>query len=149
MEKRKNIKAMVKKFNEAVAKAKAEGTSVEMGRIEPVKSSLVDYRFTFWGEEFKINPLLFGILGLGIGVVSRSFGIGGGFLLVPAMTTLGALPMYVAVPISLIGPVLFQYRRLHRLPDDRLLPGHVADDRHHYRRVCRRYAGQPGPKTVQ
>jgi uncharacterized membrane protein YfcA len=103
MEKRKNIKAMVKKFNDAVAKAKADGTSVEMGKIEPVKSSLVDYRFKFWGEEFKINPLLFGILGLAIGVVSRSFGIGGGFLLVPAMTTLGALPMYVAVPISLIG----------------------------------------------
>ncbi len=103
MEKRKNIKAMVKKFNEAVAKAKAEGTSVEMGRIEPVKTGLTDYRFKFWGEEFTINPLLFGLLGVGIGVVSRSFGIGGGFLLVPAMTTLGALPMYVAVPISLIG----------------------------------------------
>jgi len=103
MEKRKNIKAMVKKFNEAVAKAKSEGTAVEMGRIEPVKSGLTDYRFKFWGEEFTINPLLFGLLGLGIGIVSRSFGIGGGFLLVPAMTTLGALPMYVAVPISLIG----------------------------------------------
>ena len=103
MEKRKNIKAMVKKFNEAVAKAKADGVAVEMGRIEPVKSGLTDYRFKFWGEDFKINPLLFGIIGLLIGIVSRSFGIGGGFLLVPAMTTLGALPMYVAVPISLIG----------------------------------------------
>jgi len=103
MEKRKNIKAMVKKFNEEVAKAKAEGRSAEMGKIEPVKSGLTDYRFKFWGEEFTINPLLFGILGLVIGVVSRAFGIGGGFLLVPAMTTLGALPMYVAVPISLIG----------------------------------------------
>lgn len=103
MAKRKNIKAMVKKFNEAVAKAKAEGTSVQMGHIEAIKTGLTDYRFKFWGEEFKINPLLFGLLGLGIGVVSRSFGIGGGFLLVPAMTTLGALPMYVAVPISLIG----------------------------------------------
>jgi uncharacterized membrane protein YfcA len=103
MEKRKNIKAMVKKFNDAVAKAKANGTSVEMGRIEPVKNGLTDYRFKFWGEEFTINPLLFAILGLAIGVVSRSFGIGGGFLLVPAMTTIGALPMYVAVPISLIG----------------------------------------------
>ena len=103
MEKRKNIKAMVKKFNEAVAKAKAEGSSVEMGKIEPVKTGITDYRFKFWGEEFTINPLLFAILGLAIGVVSRSFGIGGGFLLVPAMTTLGALPMYVAVPISLIG----------------------------------------------
>lgn len=103
MEKRKNIKAMVKKFNDAVAKAKAEGKSAEMGKIEPVKTGLTDYRFKFWGEEFTINPLLFGILGLGIGIVSRSFGIGGGFLLVPAMTTLGGLPMYVAVPISLIG----------------------------------------------
>jgi len=103
MEKRKNIKAMVQKFNQAVAKAKKEGTSVEMGSIEPVKTGLTDYRFKFWGEEFTINPLLFAILGLAIGVVSRSFGIGGGFLLVPAMTTIGALPMYVAVPISLIG----------------------------------------------
>ncbi len=103
MKKRKNISAMTKKFNEEVAKAKAEGRSAEMGSIEPVKTGLMDYRFKFWGEEFKINPLLFAILGLVIGVVSRSFGIGGGFLLVPAMTTLGALPMYVAVPISLIG----------------------------------------------
>ena len=103
MEKRKNIKAMVKKFNDAVAKAKTDGTSVEMGRIEPVKNGLMDYRFKFWGEEFTINPLLFAILGLAIGVVSSSFGIGGGFLLVPAMTTIGALPMYVAVPISLNG----------------------------------------------
>ena len=103
MEKRKNIKAMMKKFNDEVAKAKAEGRSAEMGSIEPIKTGLTNYRFKFWGEEFSINPLLFAILGLGIGVVSRSFGIGGGFLLVPAMTTLGALPMYVAVPISLIG----------------------------------------------
>lgn len=103
MAKRKNIKAMTKKFNDEVAKAKAEGRSAQMGSIEPVKTGLTDYRFKFWGEEFTINPLLFAILGLAIGVVSRAFGIGGGFLLVPAMTTLGALPMYVAVPISLIG----------------------------------------------
>jgi len=103
MAKRKNIKAMAKKFNDEIAKAKTEGRAAEMGSIEPIKTGLTNYRFKFWGEEFGINPLLFALLGLGIGVVSRSFGIGGGFLLVPAMTTLGALPMYVAVPISLIG----------------------------------------------
>ncbi|MCP4572247.1 MAG: sulfite exporter TauE/SafE family protein [bacterium] len=103
MEKRKNIKNMVKKFNSEVAKAKAEGRSAEMGKIEPVKTGIMDYRFKFWGEEFSINPLLFGIIGLFIGIVSRTFGIGGGFLLVPTMTSLGGLPMYVAVPISLIG----------------------------------------------
>lgn len=103
MSKRKNIKAMTQKFNKEIAAAKAEGRSAEMGSIEPVKTGLTDYRFKFWGEEFQINPLLFAILGVFIGIVSRSFGIGGGFLLVPAMTTLGALPMYVAVPISLVG----------------------------------------------
>jgi uncharacterized membrane protein YfcA len=103
MNKRKNIKAMTQKFNAAVKKAKETGEAMEMGSIEPIKTGLTDYRFKFWGEEFKINPLLFAILGVLIGIVSRSFGIGGGFLLVPAMTTLGALPMYVAVPISLIG----------------------------------------------
>ncbi len=103
MNKRKNIKAMTQKFNAAVKKAKDTGEAMEMGSIEPIKTGLTDYRFKFWGEEFTINPLLFAFLGVLIGIVSRSFGIGGGFLLVPAMTTLGALPMYVAVPISLIG----------------------------------------------
>jgi hypothetical protein len=103
MEKRKNIKAMTKKFNEEVAKAKAEGRAAQMGSIEPVETGLTNYRFKFWGEEFKINPLMFGLIGLGIGIVARAFGIGGGFLLVPIMTMIGGLPMYVAVPVGLVG----------------------------------------------
>lgn len=103
MNKRKNIKAMTQKFNAAVKKAKETGGAVEMGSIEPVKTGITDYRFKFWGEEFRINPLLFAVLGILVGIVSRAFGIGGGFLLVPMMTTIAALPMYVAVPISLIG----------------------------------------------
>ena len=103
MAKRKNIKAMTQKFNAAVEKAKEEGGAVEMGSIEPVKSGIFDYRFKFWGEEFRINPALFAGLGIIVGIVSRAFGIGGGFLLMPMMTTIAALPMYVAVPISLIG----------------------------------------------
>ena len=106
MEKRKNIKAMTEKFNAEVKKAKEEGRAAEMGKIEPIThgaSKLTTYRFKFWGEEFKINPLLFGIIGLGIGIVARCFGIGGGFLLTPIMTMIGALPMYVAVPVALVG----------------------------------------------
>ncbi len=103
MEKRKSIKQMMGKFTEEVAKAKTEGRSAQMGKIEPIKFGITDYKFKFWGEDFTINPLLFGLIGIVIGIVARSFGIGGGFLLVPAMTTIGALPMYVAVPVSLIG----------------------------------------------
>ncbi|MDZ7832641.1 MAG: sulfite exporter TauE/SafE family protein [Desulfobacterales bacterium] len=106
MEKRKNIKAMTQKFNEEVQRAKEEGRAAKMGRIEPISSGasmLTNYRFKFWGEEFRINPLLFGVIGVGVGIVSRCFGIGGGFLLTPLMTMIGALPMYVAVPVSLVG----------------------------------------------
>jgi hypothetical protein len=103
MEKRKSIKAMTKKFNEEVKKAKEEGRAAQMGSIEPIKTGLTNYEFKFWGEPFKINPLLFGIIGLGIGIVARCFGIGGGFLLVPIMTMIGGLPMYVAVPVGLVG----------------------------------------------
>ena len=106
MKKRKNIKAMTQKFNEEVQRAKEEGRAANMGRIEPISSGasiLTNYRFKFWGEEFQINPLLFGIIGVGVGIVSRCFGIGGGFLLTPIMTMIGALPMYVAVPVSLVG----------------------------------------------
>lgn len=103
MEKRKNIKAMTKKFNEEVARAKEEGRAAKMGRVEPIEFGILKYRFKFWGEDFQISPLLFGIVGLVIGIVARSFGIGGGFLLVPAMTMLGGLPMYVAVPLGLVG----------------------------------------------
>ena len=102
-------------------KAKTEGTSVEMGRIEPVKSSITDYRFKFWGEEFKINPLLFAILGLAIGVVSRSFGIGGGFLLVPAMTTLGGIAHVRGGSDFTHRHLIFQHRQFRRLPDVRVL----------------------------
>ena len=103
MEKRKSIKAMTKKFNEEVKRAKEEGRAAQMGSIEPIKTGLTNYEFKFWGEPFKINPLLFGIIGLGIGIVARCFGIGGGFLLVPIMTMIGGLPMYVAVPVGLVG----------------------------------------------
>ena len=103
MEKRKNIKAMTQKFNEEVRRAKEEGRAAQMGHIEPVKSGVTDYRFKFWGEQFTINPLLFGIIGIGIGIVARCFGIGGGFLLTPIMTMIGSLPMYVAVPVGLVG----------------------------------------------
>jgi uncharacterized membrane protein YfcA len=48
---------------------------------------------------------MFVILGLGgmVGMLSGIFGVGGGFMLVPFMTTIMGYPMYLAVPISLCG----------------------------------------------
>ena len=77
-----------------------------MGHVETVKLGPISYRFKFRGEEFEINIILFVVFGTLTGIVAVAVGIGGGFLLVPCMTILGRLPMYVAVPISLFSYIL-------------------------------------------
>ncbi|NJE42219.1 sulfite exporter TauE/SafE family protein [Thermococcus sp. GR6] len=52
-----------------------------------------------------LNYLLDFILGLGIGFIAGLFGVGGGFLIVPALTILG-LPIHVAIGTSLTCIVL-------------------------------------------
>jgi len=38
-----------------------------------------------------------------MGMIAASFGVGGGFMFMPFMTTLMGYPMYLAVPIALAG----------------------------------------------
>jgi uncharacterized protein len=50
------------------------------------------------------EPLALGTLlplGLGVGVLTGLVGVGGGFLIVPALTQLGRLPMHIAIGTSL------------------------------------------------
>jgi len=103
MEKRRSIKAITQKFDAEVKKAKKEGRAAKMGYTEITKFNLFACHFRFWGEEFKINIILVFFVGFLIGIIGAAFGIGGGFLFVPAMTILGGLPMYLAVPISLVA----------------------------------------------
>lgn len=103
MKKRKSIKAITQKFYAEVKKAKKEGRAAKMGRTEITKFNLFTCEFKFWGEKFKINIVLVFLVGFFIGIVGAAFGIGGGFLFVPAMTILGGLPMYLVVPVSLVA----------------------------------------------
>lgn len=103
VEKRKSVKAITQKFDAEVKRAKKEGRARKMGRTQITRFTLFTCEFKFWGEEFRVNSLLVFFVGFLIGIVGAAFGIGGGFLFVPAMTILGGLPMYLAVPISLVG----------------------------------------------
>jgi len=105
MRARESVKGVTRKFEEEVAMAKKEGREREIGRIETLKLSLKNYRFSFWGEKFSLNIPLLISTGALIGTVSAAFGVGGGFLIVPTLTILGALPMYVVVPISLFSAI--------------------------------------------
>ena len=104
IEKKKAIKAIVQKFNTEIKKAKEEGRAAALGKVALETGwSLTRINFTFWGEQFKANPVVLVFGGIIIGCIASAFGVGGGFMLVPFMTTIMGYPMYLAVPISLCG----------------------------------------------
>ena len=104
IEKKKAIKAIIQKFNAEIKQAKEEGRAAELGKVILQKGwSATRIDFTFWGEAFKANPLALFFGGIIIGCIASAFGVGGGFMLVPFMTTIMGYPMYLAVPISLCG----------------------------------------------
>ena len=97
------MKAIVAKFNNAVKEAKESGKAMEMGSIEFDKFNPIQFDMRFWGETFVAKPLLMLIGGIVMGIIASSFGVGGGFMFMPFMTTMVGYPMYLAVPIALAG----------------------------------------------
>jgi len=103
IEKKKAMKAIVQKFNAAVKEAKESGKAMEMGSIEFDKFNPIAFNMRFWGETFVAKPLMMLIGGVIMGVIASAFGVGGGFMFMPFMTTMVGYPMYLAVPIALAG----------------------------------------------
>ncbi len=92
--KRKAAAEAAKKFEEATKKKEGyEGVKI-------IKFSLTECVFTFMGVEFKFNPILAVIGGFVIAMISVFLGLGGGFLLVPFMTDVVKLPMFIVAGTS-------------------------------------------------
>ena len=60
----------------------------------------------FGREHFTFHPLLPFFTGMGIAVLSSALGVGGGFLLVPFMSIIMRLPMYVIAGTSALAITL-------------------------------------------
>ncbi len=103
IEKKKAMKAIVQKFNAAVKEAKESGKALQLGSIEFDTFNPIKFEMRFWGETFVAKPLLMLCGGVVMGIVASSFGVGGGFMFMPFMTTMVGYPMYLAVPIALAG----------------------------------------------
>ncbi|WP_022853770.1 sulfite exporter TauE/SafE family protein [Thermodesulfatator atlanticus] len=92
--KRKAAREAAKRFEEAAKKGDAaDGVKV-------VSFGLTNCVFTFYGVEFRFNPLLAAFGGLVIATIAVFLGIGGGFLLVPFMTDIVKLPMFIVAGTS-------------------------------------------------
>ncbi|MBF0528745.1 MAG: sulfite exporter TauE/SafE family protein [Deltaproteobacteria bacterium] len=96
---KKAAKEAVQKFEKAVKEKK---DTADAG-VKITKWSAGGIFFTFYGVEFKFNPWLAIFGGLIISGISAFIGVGGGFLLVPYMTAVVGIPMFIAAGTSALA----------------------------------------------
>jgi uncharacterized membrane protein YfcA len=94
--KRKTAAAAAKAFEES---AKNHDAAAQ-GKVKLISFSLSRVVFTFYGVEFSFNPFLPVLGGFVIASIASFLGVGGGFLMVPFLTSISQLPMYLAAGTS-------------------------------------------------
>lgn len=100
----KNVKEANKIFSAKVKELKALGKMSEIKEIGVNFSKIgIQNTFTFAGQEFKYNAVTVFIAGLIVAIISASLGVGGGFLLVPFMTSIMGFPMFIVAGTSVLS----------------------------------------------
>jgi uncharacterized protein len=102
---------------EATMRRQRSGEKVDTKELGVKVTSITATRFTFtfYGVEFSFNPFYPVIGGFIIAAISSFIGVGGGFLLVPFLTSISGLPMYLSAGTSafavLVGMItsIFSY----------------------------------------
>jgi hypothetical protein len=99
--KKKAAKAAAKAFQDSVKKQR-DGGEVDMSEmgVKVQKFTPTVCEFTFFGVEFNFNPVIPVIGGFIIAALASFLGVGGGFLLVPFLTSVAGLPMYLVAGTS-------------------------------------------------
>lgn len=104
---KKKAKAAAQAFEETVKKQKSgEKIDTDSLGVKVIKFSMTEVKFTFYGVEFKFNPLIPFLGGIVISAVAAFLGVGGGFLLVPFLTSVAELPMYLAAGTSALAVLI-------------------------------------------
>lgn len=100
----KEVQAANKHFAAKVKELKAQGKINEIKEIGVNFQKIgIQNTFTFAGQEFKYNAITVFITGLLVAILSASLGVGGGFLLVPFMTSIMGFPMYIVAGTSVLS----------------------------------------------
>lgn len=84
---------------------KKGGKACKLG-VKRLQVSISQIRIEFANEEFSFHPLFPFFIGMGVAVLSSALGVGGGFLLVPFMSIIMRLPMYIIAGTSALA-ILF------------------------------------------
>ncbi len=93
---------------EATMKKKRSGEKVDTSElgVKMTKFSLGRIAFTFYGVEFSFNPLFPVFGGFLIAAIAAFLGVGGGFMLVPFLTSVTGLPMYLSAGTSALAVLI-------------------------------------------
>jgi len=104
---KKKAKEAAKAFEETVKKIKSgEQVDEKAIGVHVLSTSLTKCVFTFSGVEFQFNPILPVVGGIVISAIAAFLGVGGGFLLVPFLTSISQLPMYLAAGTSALAVLI-------------------------------------------
>ncbi|RLB35011.1 MAG: sulfite exporter TauE/SafE family protein [Deltaproteobacteria bacterium] len=95
-----------KKFKERAGKRQDGDKSRGHGMIRTVKFSLTNYTFEFYGENFSFNSLLLFLLTSAVGIISGTYGIGGGSIIAPFLIAIFGLPVYAIAGAALLSTFL-------------------------------------------
>ncbi|MBE3586149.1 MAG: sulfite exporter TauE/SafE family protein [Thermoanaerobacter sp.] len=93
---KKAAKEAARAFEQSIKEKKDEASQ----GIRVTQWGLTESKFTFFGVEFKFNPIWAFVGGVVIAAISAFLGVGGGFLYVPYLTSIVGLPMFVVAGTS-------------------------------------------------
>lgn len=100
----KKVKEANKVFESKVKEAKASGNLDQLKAVGVKFEEMgINNTFTFAGQIFKYNTLSPFIIGFLVAIVSSSMGVGGGFLLVPYLSSMLGFPMFIVAGTSVLS----------------------------------------------
>jgi uncharacterized protein len=93
---------------ESTMKRKKAGEAIDTSELGVKMNvwSLGKISFNFYGVEFSFSPFLPIIGGFLIAAIAAFLGVGGGFMLVPFLTSISGLPMYLAAGTSAMAVLI-------------------------------------------
>lgn len=115
-------KEAAKAFEASIKKGDNAATDNDAHGVKVVSFSCKKCVFTFYGVEFEFNPFIPVVGGFLIAALASFLGVGGGFLIVPFLTAVAGLPMYLVAGTSalavLVGMItsIFTYMVVKEVP---------------------------------